>query len=117
MPDLLLARLRAARPDLDIDRYLTPRGTAIGDLVNRPLDDPAVLAAARGMLEIPTTGYDRQVFLGQGLTDEMMPAPLALKLAANRQPVTFRTYPTGHIETMRAALPESLSFASNFFEP
>jgi hypothetical protein len=38
-------------------------------------------------------------------------APLALKLAAelaaNRQPVTFRTYPTGHIEMMRAALPEA----------
>ncbi|MEV3974746.1 lipase family protein [Streptomyces sp. NPDC050698] len=138
----LLAGLRAARPDLDIDRYLTPRGQdalaraetdcyqdmasglgdlTIGDLVNRPLDDPAVLAAARGMLEIPTTGYDRPVFLGQGLTDEMVPAPLALKLAAelaaNRQPVTFRTYPTGHIETMRAALPESLSFASNLFQP
>ena len=138
----LLAGLRAARPDLDIDRYLTPRGTdalaraetdcyqdmasglgdvTIGDLVNRPLDDPAVLAAARGMLEIPTTGYDRPVFLGQGLTDEMVPAPLALKLAAelaaNRQPVTFRTYPTGHIETMRAALPESLSFVRNLFQP
>ncbi|MGR6584840.1 hypothetical protein ACT89R_29995 (plasmid) [Rhodococcus qingshengii] len=50
-----------------------------------------------------------------------VPAPLALKLAAelaaNRQPVTFRTYPTGHIEMMRAALPESLSFASNLFQP
>lgn len=138
----ILAGLRAARPDLDIDRYLTPRGidalaraetdcyeemasdlddVTIGDLVNRPLDDPAVLAAARGMLEIPTTGYDRPVFLGQGLTDEMVPAPLALKLAAelaaNRQPVTFRTYPTGHIETMRAALPESLSFVRNLFGP
>ena len=73
------------------------------------------------MLEIPTTGYDRPVFLGQGLTDEMVPAPLALKLAAelaaNRQPVTFRTYPNGHIETMRAALPESLSFVRNLFQP
>ncbi|MDV6271380.1 hypothetical protein [Rhodococcus globerulus] len=62
----------------------------IGDLVNRPLDDPAVLAAARSMLEIPTTGYDRPVFLGQGLADEMVPAPLALKLAANLQPVELR---------------------------
>ncbi|CAM3122675.1 lipase family protein [Prescottella defluvii] len=136
----ILAGLRAARPDLDLDRDLTPVGldalaraenecyeematdlenVSIGDLVNRPLDDPAVLAATRGMLEIPTSGYDRPVFLGQGLADEMVPAPLALKLAtelaANHQPVTFRTYPTGHIETMRAALPESLSFVRTLF--
>ncbi|QBJ94797.1 lipase [Rhodococcus sp. ABRD24] len=136
----ILAGLRAARPDLDVDSYLTPRGhdalaraetqcygqmeseladTSIGELVSRPLDDPALLEAARQMLEIPTTGYDRPVFLGQGLTDEMVPAPLALKLAAelaaNRQPVTFRTYPTGHLETMRAALPESQSFVRSLF--
>ena len=136
-----LAGLRAARPDLDVDRFLTqvgrdaltaaetecyeemaPRlaGVSIGDLVSRPLDDPALLSAIRGMLGVPTSGYDRPVFLGQGLTDDVVPAPLALKLAgdlaANHQPVTFRTYPTGHLETMRAALPETTAFVRGLFD-
>lgn len=136
----ILAGLRAARPDIDVDRFLTPvgrdalaaaetecyetmapklAGVSIGSLVSRPLDDPALLAAVRDMLEVPTTGYDRPVFLGQGLTDDIVPAPLALKLAAelaaNRQPVTFRTYPTGHLETMRASLPETTAFVRDLF--
>lgn len=136
----ILAGLRVTRPDLDIDSYLTDVGRAavgaaesecyeemapqlqnvsVGDLVVRPADDPALLAALRDMLGVPTAGYDRPVFLGQGLTDEMVPAPLALKLAAdlaaNRQPVTFRTYPTGHLETMRAALPETTAFVRGLF--
>ncbi|MBM4522775.1 lipase [Rhodococcus hoagii] len=136
----ILAGLRAARPDIDVDRFLTPvgrdalaaaetecyetmapklAGVSIGSLVSRPLDDPALLAAVRDMLEVPTTGYDRPVFLGQGLTDDIVPAPLVLKLAAelaaNRQPVTFRTYPTGHLETMRASLPETTAFVRDLF--
>lgn len=136
----ILAGLRAARPDLDVDRFLTPvgrdaltaaenecyetmapklEGVSIGDLVSHPLDDPTLLTAVRGMLEVPTTGYDRPVFLGQGLTDDMVPAPLALKLAAdlaaNRQPVTFRTYPTGHLETMRSSLPDTTAFVRDLF--
>lgn len=136
----ILAGLRAARPDLDVDRFLTPvgrdtltaaetecyettapklAGVSIGDLVSRPLDDPALLSAVRGMLEVPTTGYDQPVFLGQGMTDDIVPAPLALKLAGelatNRQPVTFRTYPTGHLETMRASLPDTTAFVRDLF--
>ncbi|ORM12796.1 lipase family protein [Prescottella equi] len=136
----ILAGLRAARPGIDVDRFLTPvgrdalaaaetecyetmapklAGVSIGSLVSRPLDDPALLAAVRDMLEVPTTGYDRPVFLGQGLTDDIVPAPLVLKLAAelaaNRQPVTFRTYPTGHLETMRASLPETTAFVRDLF--
>lgn len=136
----ILAGLRAARPDIDVDRFLTPvgldalaaaetecyetmapklAGVSIGNLVSRPLDDPALLAAVRDMLEVPTSGYDRPVFLGQGLTDDIVPAPLALKLAAelaaDRQPVTFRTYPTGHLETMRASLPETTAFVRDLF--
>ncbi|RVW09103.1 lipase [Prescottella agglutinans] len=136
----ILAGLRATRPDLDIDSYLTDVGRAavgaaeskcyeemapqlrdvsVGDLVVRPADDPALLAALRDMLGVPTAGYDRPVFLGQGLTDEMVPAPLALKLAAdlatNRQPVTFRTYPTGHLQTMLASLPDTTPFVRGLF--
>lgn len=136
----VLAGLRAGRPDLDVDRFLSEIGRdavaaaeeqcyetmaprladlSIGDLVSRPLDDPDLLAAVRDMLEVPLSGYDRPVFLGQGLTDDMVPAPLALKLAAelaaHRQPVTFRIYPTGHLETMRASLPETTVFVGELF--
>ncbi|WP_430332843.1 lipase family protein [Rhodococcus sp. ACT016] len=136
----VIAGLRATRPDLDIDSYLTDVGrtavaaaetecyeemapqlqnVSIGDLVVRPLDDPVLLTAIREMLGVPTTGYDRPVFLGQGLTDDVVPAPLALKLAAdlavNRQPVTFRTYPTGHLQTMLAALPDTTPFVRGLF--
>lgn len=136
----ILAGLRSARPDLDIDSYLTDvgrkavdaaesecyeqmepllQGVSIGNLVTRPLDDPALIAALRDMLEVPTSGYDRPVLLGQGLTDEMVPAPLALELAAelgvNRQPVTFRMYPTDHIGTMRASLPDATAFVRGLF--
>ncbi|QCQ91439.1 lipase family protein [Rhodococcus sp. SGAir0479] len=136
----ILAGLRAARPDLDIDSHLTDVGRAaldaaetdcyeqmaprlqdvsIGDLVARPLDSPALTGALREMLEVPTTGYERPMLLGQGLTDEMVPAPLAAKLAteltAQRQPVTLRTYPTDHIQTMRASLPDASAFVRALF--
>lgn len=76
-----------------------------------------VPAAARSTLEIPTTGYDRSVFLGLGLTNEIAPASMYLKLAATHQPVTFRTDPIGNIETMRAAFPKSLTFVRNLVQP
>ncbi|MCS4256484.1 hypothetical protein M2405_004795 [Rhodococcus erythropolis] len=106
--------------------------SAIGDVANRPLDDPAVLAAARGMLKTPTAGYDRPTLLGQELTEEKVAAPLALKTRGRTRrqpptqegertvddlPVTFRTYPTGHIATVQAALPDSHSFVRNLFQP
>lgn len=136
----ILAGLRAARPDLDVDSYLTTTGrealdaaevecydqmaprlrdVTIGDLVTGPLDTPAFTAAVRDMLAVPTTGYDRPVLLGQGLADEMVPAPLAVKLAAelaaNHQPVTFRVYPTDHLGTMRASLPDATAFVRALF--
>ncbi|MCL2534574.1 MAG: lipase family protein [Nocardiaceae bacterium] len=135
----ILAGLRATRPDLDIDSYLSDVGRAavtaaetncyedmepllrnvsVGDLVVRPLDEP-VLSALRDMLGVPTSGYDRPVFLGQGLTDDVVPAPLTFKLAADlaasHQPVTFRTYPTGHLETMIASLPDTTPFVRGLF--
>ncbi|RVW00524.1 lipase family protein [Rhodococcus spongiicola] len=137
----ILAGLRAARPDLDVNGYLSDVGRAavdaaesecyadmapvledvsIGDLVVRDVDDPAMLAALDDMLAVPVSGYDRPVFLGHGMTDLMVPAPLALKLAAdlaiNRQPVTFRRYPGGHLETQLDALPDATAFVGDLFE-
>ncbi|TQF73662.1 lipase [Rhodococcus spelaei] len=137
----MLAGLRAARPDVDVDAYLSPRGrqvlaqaeqlcyeeadaafgsTSIGALFSRQLDGP-ILAAVRKMLEIPTRGYDRPLFLGQGLLDTIVPAPLTLKLAADLaaagQRFTFRVYPKGHLETMLASEPEANAFVQHLFAP
>lgn len=135
-----LAGLRASRPDLDIDSYLTPLGVdvlnrveslcyeeaapqldgiSIGQLMSRPLDDPAVLAALRITLGVPVRGYDRPLFIGQGLFDDVVPVPLTWKLTAdltaNGQQFVFRTYPTGHLYTMPASLPDTSAFVRSLF--
>lgn len=135
-----LAGLRAAYPNLGVDGYLSAvglkvleqvetwcyeqaeaqlDGISIGDLLSRQLDDPALLDAARRALAIPTRDYDRPIFVGQGMLDTIVPAPLTLKLAAelaaNGEPLTFRPYSTGHLETMPASLPDTTVFVRELF--
>ncbi|GAA4480570.1 prolyl oligopeptidase family serine peptidase [Rhodococcus olei] len=135
----VLAGLRAARPDVDVDSYLSARGrevlaraerlcyeeaaaaigdTSIGALFSRQLDAP-ILGALRETLAIPVRGYDRPLFLGQGLLDTVVPAPLTFALAADLaghgQQFTFRVYPTGHLETMLASEPEAHTFVRDLF--
>lgn len=137
----LLAGMRAYYPDLDVDSYLSPFGrmvvdrvqglcflqadeqfaaVSIGQLLSRSVDTPALRALADRRLAIPTSGYDRPIFLGQGLIDTMVPAVLTAKLVAdltaNRVDFTFRTYPTGHVPTMFAALPDSTPFVARLLE-
>ncbi|WP_206071395.1 lipase family protein [Antrihabitans stalactiti] len=136
----ILASMRAVHPELDIDSYLTPfgrtvldeveticifeaadrlEGIGIGSLLSRQLDDPKLLAALRDWLAIPTRGYARPFFIGQGLLDPTVPAPLtftlASELATNGQPMTFRTYPTGHNATTIASLPDATDFMRQLF--
>ncbi|SEL77278.1 lipase family protein [Rhodococcus maanshanensis] len=136
----LLAGLRATRPDIDLDGYLSPlgrevldraeslcyleaaeafAGISIGELLSRQLDDPVILSALREMLEIPVRGYDRPFFVGQGVLDEVVPAPLTLKLVAdlagNGERFTFRPYPAGHLGTMRLSLPDATDFVREAF--
>lgn len=136
----IFAGLRASNPGLDVDSYLTDTGrevldsaeqlcygeltaryaaVGIGDLLARPLGDEGFRRAFADYLGVPTVGYDRPLFLGQGLRDSMVPAPLAFKLVADlwaggAQPL-FRTYPTGHSETMFASLPDSTPFVADLF--
>ena len=62
------------------------------------------MEAARELLTVPTAGYDRPFFIGQGLSDIDVPAPLTLKfaadLAANGVDFAFHTYPTDHLGTV-----------------
>ncbi|GAA4475459.1 prolyl oligopeptidase family serine peptidase [Rhodococcus olei] len=127
--------MRDARPDLNIDSYLSPRGrelariatqvctvefndhvgnASVGDLFSRPLDD--LRPAMADYLGVPTTGYDRPLFLGQGVVDLVVPIPLTLafvgQLTASQTDLTFRTYPDAdHIGTLAAAFDDAAAFA------
>lgn len=129
--------LRVARPDIRVDDYLTPIGAGlvrrseqlcftellaeaeagdvgVGEMLSRPLGDDTFRTAIREYLSVPTTGYDRPVFVGHGLQDTTVPYPLGAKLAAdlalNGQNVTFRTYPGTHRVSALESLPDVTAF-------
>nr|WP_280271233.1 lipase family protein [Nocardia wallacei] len=140
-----LSGLRSSFPHLNIDSYLTAAGrhwldraerlcesdlatevasppVVLGDLFAKPLaalpNAPALLS---GHMGIPVGGYDRPVFIGQGLFDTMSPAPGTLAVAAamraNGMPITLRTYPSDHSGTLRASLLDSLAFVRELLPP
>lgn len=136
----IFAGLQESHPELPVDEYLTDlgreavaaskelcydevaakyAGVGIGDLLAKPLGDDRFRAALTDYLAVPVRGYDRPMFLAQGLDDRVVPAPLAFKLVADlwaggAQP-QFRTYPTGHSETMAASLPDTTPFVASLF--
>ncbi|TSE00854.1 lipase [Skermania sp. ID1734] len=136
----ILTGLRASRPDLDVNSYLTPLGVnvvnqletmcaaqadqafanvSIGSLFARPISGTPLDAAVRQELAVPTTGYNRPIFLAQGIRDTTVPAPLtfvlAAQLAANSVDLTFRVYPGDHSELFFESLPDTLHFAEQIF--
>ncbi|MET7772131.1 lipase family protein [Nocardia sp. NPDC005366] len=138
---MIVAGLRATAPELDIDSYLTPTGVdvvrvaeencvaeadalvrdiAIGDMLARPLQDPALIAAVRSMLEIPTSGYTTPLFVGQGLADLEVPAPLSAKmiadLLAGGADLRVGVYSEDHLGAARAAYPDVLAFLRRVLE-
>jgi Secretory lipase len=131
----ILAGMRATMPEADVNSYLTPagreivdaaenlcyeaqaekvKGISVGALLSRPLGDPEFRAALTEYLAVPTTGYDRSLFIAQGLLDTVVPAPLSFKLIADLRlasvDATYMTYPTNHDGTMAASLPDSTPF-------
>lgn len=132
--------LRVARPDLPIDDYLTPAGRelvktsetmcflplhkqastlGVGEMISRPLDNEMFRSALRDYLAVPTTGYDRPVFIGHGARDQTVPYPLGAKLALDLQlagqPVTFRSYDAFHGSSVYEALPDTTAFVRGLF--
>ncbi|MCE5287673.1 MAG: lipase [Nocardiaceae bacterium] len=128
-----IAGFRDARPDLPVDSYLSDLGRkVVSDSESLCFDDMVARVAGIGIgqllkkdalplreamkqyLEVPTAGYDRPIFIGQGLLDTVVPAPLTAKLVtemtASGQPVTYKTYPTDHSGTMAASLADSTPF-------
>lgn len=137
----ILAGLRSAHPEIDLNSYLTPlgrqwvdtaetmcampfhdavSGLVIGDMFSRPLSQiPDFYGLLTDYMGVPTSGYDRPVFIGQGLRDLDVPAPSAFSLAAAMtaagEPLTFRTYPGGHSEAFRDSQPDAMAFVDGVF--
>lgn len=133
----ILAALREARPDLGVDQVLTPRGRALTDLAQslcKPALDqqvadtginelfsaridtlPGIQSALDNFLGTPVEGYDRPIFLGQGLLDTDVP-PLSTQtlhqqLVDNHQDVELHLYPDqDHSGTVIASMPDSTRF-------
>ncbi|MEV0298035.1 alpha/beta hydrolase [Nocardia sp. NPDC050710] len=140
----ILNSLRTTYPGLDIESYLTDPGrfwlerargvcidefgdelaaadVVIGNLFARPLlEIPDLRGLLTRTMGLPETGYDKPLFLGQGLrdTDVITPATLlfAARLRANGQPVTLHTYPEDHNGAVNASLPDSVPFVRNLFD-
>lgn len=138
----IVAALRDARPDLDLDQALTPQGRAAadqaetlcaGDLAGA-LEDmtvpgffaapitsiPGAEEAIDSFMGVPASGYDRPLFLGVGLQDRDVPPNLTLqfadRLAANGQDVTLKVYPDAdHSGTVLESMPDSTQFLAEVF--
>ena len=138
----ILAGFNDARPDLRVSSVLSAegmrvlglakryclaemseamQGARISDWFTRPLASiPGVQAALVDYMSVPYTGYDRPIFLGQGLLDTDVPAPSALslcaQLVANGQPVELHVYPNqNHSGTVLASMPDSTPFLARAF--
>ncbi|MFD6389305.1 lipase family protein [Nocardia sp. NPDC060259] len=139
----ILNGLRTTFPDLDIDGLLTDSGRdwieraktacigplgdelaaakpSLGSMFTRPLSSiPDLHGLLARYMGLPESGYDRPLFLGQGLRDTDVVTPATLRFAAvleaNHQPVTIRTYPTDHDGTVNASLTDSLPFVAELF--
>lgn len=137
---MILAGLDHARPDLGITDYLTPVGRelldaattgpgclagldsaavgkSLGSLFSRPLSDPAISAALRDYLAVPTTGYQRPVLLLQGVSDTLQPIPTTLLLQQELQQAgvdsRLRVYPSAtHFTVLKQADADTRSFVT-----
>ncbi|MEV0685997.1 lipase family protein [Nocardia sp. NPDC050378] len=97
----ILAGLRGAHPELDVDSYLTPRGKELVDAgATQCIDE--IVAATKGItatdmlarpleplrgplaayMALPTSGYDAPILLTMNVTDTIVPSPLHAALVA-----------------------------------
>lgn len=136
----VIAGMRDVYPELNIDSYLTPLGRSLVDaapklpfaefkkrtfgvsvpqLLSRSLNEPDLQAAIRDYLEVPVSGFDRPLFIAQGIADRVVPLPLTVKLvddmrAAGSTP-EFRMYPGDHIPSMYNAEADQAEFVAELF--
>jgi len=133
----ILAGLREARPDLNIDSVLTQAGKNAAakaetlctaplsnaltglrpqDFFAKPLASlPDMTQALKDYMGTPVSGYDRPIFLGVGLRDQDVPPSSTLKFAdqlkANGQDVTLKIYPDDdHSSAVLTSMADSTPF-------
>ncbi|WP_378734363.1 alpha/beta hydrolase family protein [Nocardia brasiliensis] len=139
----ILNGLRTTFPDLNIESFLTDTGRSwlarareaclvplgdelaaggvvVGNLFTRPLAQiPDLHGLLSRYLGLPESGYDKPVFLGQGLRDTDVITPETLRFAAvlkaNGQPVVLHTYPEDHSGAVNASLRDSVPFVRGLF--
>jgi len=138
----IIAALREARPDLDVNSVLSPAGLNAAaraetvcvhpltdelaqlrpaDMFSAPLlSIPGIEEALQDFMGTPVSGYDRPIFLGVGLLDRDVPPASTLafydQLMANNQNVELRIYPEeDHSGTVLASLVDSTPFLRNAF--
>ncbi|MFI6998357.1 lipase family protein [Nocardia sp. NPDC050175] len=136
-----LGGLKAARPEFDLDSYLTPLGrqamadgarlcnypmademthVPLADVFAKPLTDGDFERTARPVFDVPTTGYDRPLMVVQGTNDLDVPAPAVWKqvaeLQANGVRVDLRNYPgLDHEQILDASVPEVNPYLQHLF--
>jgi hypothetical protein len=133
----ILAAFTYARPDVGVDGVLTPAGRNAATLAEtyctreladalvqyRPTDFfsaplatlPGVEQALADYMGIPTSGYDRPIFLGVGLQDVDVPPSSSFRLndalLAAGQPVELHVYPDDdHSSAVLASMRDSTPF-------
>ncbi|MGW0039281.1 lipase family protein [Gordonia sp. NPDC003376] len=117
----VLAGTKVARPDIDVDSYLTPlgkkvvddaqtlcypnqgratKGLTVGQLVAKPLSEGPLLDAVQDLVKVPDTGYRAPMLIQQGLFDLVAPAPLTSAwvdgVRAGGGRVDYREYQATH---------------------
>lgn len=136
----VIAGLRDVYPELDINSYLTPLGrslvdaapktpyeefktltdgVAVAQMLSRSLNEPDLQSAICEYLAVPVSGFDRPLFIAQGLADRVVPFPLTVKLvddmrAAGSTP-EFRMYPGDHISSKYEAEADQAEFVAELF--
>ncbi|MBF6061020.1 hypothetical protein IU500_32645 [Nocardia terpenica] len=131
----VLAGIEANVPGAGIGGYLSPEGRrivdavrtqcvtqwtetaanhSVGDLLSRPLDDPAIVAVLNDYLAIPATGYRQPLFIGQGVADTSVPLPLTLALLAELSSAgtryEFAAFDADHMSIMKDGFTAGLRF-------
>ncbi|MBF6125588.1 alpha/beta hydrolase family protein [Nocardia brasiliensis] len=138
----MLRGLSLARPQFDLDPYLTAlgrelvgeagrlclddmikraAGIAAGDVFAKPLGEGQFPTVAESVFGLPPDGYKQPVFIAQGLDDQtVLPATTDLtvaELTAAHQLVTYRTYPGQTHETIAdAAAVDGLAFSDKYID-
>lgn len=137
----LVTSLNYAHPELGIDTILTDTGrkyfemakkeclfdfekhvdgVVMGDYFTKPLYTlPNFEATVAAYMKMPESGFDKPFFMGHGVLDQDVPyaitAAYVATLLGNGQPVTFRSYPADHVQTLTQSSADAAQFIRQRF--